>query len=128
MVDESKIADVYKPDISFDRALNIENGVWQLSEIDINFGRSPFRVLGTPEGKARYALATYHSKNIDEITAILKEVYPDLEKIALPKDDFYDDGVDSGYCEDSVIPDDVPLRDFILPICKFGQCLRVFET
>jgi hypothetical protein len=114
MVDESNIINVY-PKVSIKPGkINIENGVWKIEPGDLSFGRSPFRVLGTVEGKARYALATYNSKNIVEVTEVLQEVYPTLERIELPKDDYEDDGVDHGYCDDSAYPCEVPLRDFIL--------------
>jgi hypothetical protein len=115
MVDESKIADIFKPEIDCSYEMKIEGGVWKLSEGDISFGRSPFRVLGTPEGKARYALASKNSNNIDEVLAIMHEVYPEMKSIELPKDEYSDDGICHGYCDDySYIIDGIPLRDFIL--------------
>lgn len=114
MVDESQIEDVFRHEIDDTFEMKIEDGVWKLASCDINFGRYPFRVLGTPEGKARYALAAYHSKNIDEILEIMQEVYPEMKSIELPKDSWSDDGLDHGYNEDCVIPDNVTLREFIL--------------
>jgi hypothetical protein len=115
MVDESQIADVYYPHINDSFEMKIEDGVWKLSEGDIYFGRSPFRVLGTPEGKARYALARAHSKNIDEILTIMQEIYPEMTGIELPKDEYSDDGIARGYVDDwGVIPDDLSTRDLIL--------------
>lgn len=115
MVDESKVVDVYYPRINDEFKMKIEDGVWKLAEYDIEFGRSPFRVLGTPEGKARYALACHHSENIDEILAIMQEIYPEMKRIDLPKDEYSDDGINHGYVDDwGVLPSDVPLREFIL--------------
>ena len=113
MVDESKIESVCHPDEEDECAMVIENGVWRLGECDINFGRSPFRVLGTPEGKARYALASYRGRNVDEVLAIMQEVYPDMKEIEFPRSE-WDGEIEYGYCEDSALPHDVPLRDFIL--------------
>jgi hypothetical protein len=115
MVDESKIVNIFRPDITDSYEMKIENGVWKLAECDIEFGRSPFRVLGTPEGKARYALACHYSENIDEVLAIMQEIYPEMKRIELPKSDWREDGINHGYTDDGgVIPYDVPLRDFIL--------------
>jgi hypothetical protein len=115
MVDESKIADIFKPEIDCSYEMKIEDGVWKLSEGDISFGRSPFRVLGTPEGKARYALASNHSENIDEILAIMQEIYPEMKSIELPADEYSDDGIAHGYVDDwDVIPSNISLRDLIL--------------
>ena len=116
LVDESKILEMFGSDDIEPRQLKFDNGVWKLNEGDINFGRTPFRVLGTPEGKARYALADARSGNIEEITEILREVYPELVSIELPKDRYSEDGVDHGYAESygGIIPTDISLRDFIL--------------
>jgi hypothetical protein len=115
MVDESQIADVFKPDVDDSYEMKIIDGVWKLNKGDISFGRSPFRVLGTPEGKARYALARAHSENIDEILAIMQEIYPEMTGIELPKDEWNEDGIDHGYVEDwGVIPSDLSLRDLIM--------------
>lgn len=115
MVDESQIVEVYHPHENDDYTMKIVDGVWKLSSCDIQFGRYPFRVLGTPEGKARYALACHHSTNIDEVLSIMQEVYPEMKSIELPRDKWYDGGVNHGYTDDGgVIPDNIPLRDFIL--------------
>jgi hypothetical protein len=114
MVNEDKIATVYPANITCNQNMNIENGVWKLSERDISFGRSPFRVLGTPEGKARYAIATSYASNLDAILQIMQEIYPEMKAIELPTDEYSPDGFCRGYCEDSAIPDNVPLREFIL--------------
>jgi hypothetical protein len=115
MVDESKIADIFKPEIDYSCEMKIENGVWRLTEGDISFGRSPFRVLGTPEGKARYALACKHSANIDEVLAIMQEIYPEMKSIELPEDEYSNDGVNHGYVDDwGIIPDGLSTRELIL--------------
>lgn len=114
MVDENAIDVVFHVYDEPEKKLEIVNGVWELSESDINFGRCPFRVLGTPEGKARYALAAHQSDNIDEVIGILQKVYPELKEIKLPRCWYKKSEIEHGYCEDPVIPDDVPLRDFIL--------------
>jgi hypothetical protein len=118
MVDDSQIVDTYYPyrDNAIEKRMVIEDGAWKLTNSDISFGRYPFRVLGTPEGKARYALAMAHSENIDEVLAIMQEVYPEMQRIELPKSQYGDNGIDCGYCEHygTIIPDTLSLRDFIL--------------
>ena len=114
MVDESQIERVYAEPYEVETKMNIEDGVWKINGRDLQFGRYPYRVLGTVEGKARYALATYGSHNINEVLAILKEVYPELERVELPKCSWDKEKEERGYCEDSVLPLNVPLRDFIL--------------
>ena len=114
MVDESQIESAYHVPYEVETKMNIVDGVWKIDRNGINFGRSPYRVLGSVEGKARYALATYESENIDEVLAIMQEVYPEIKSIELPKSHWNPDVTDSGYCEDSVLPLGVPLRDFIL--------------
>lgn len=106
MVDESNIVNVF-PDVSMEcQKLNIEDGVWRLNKGDVIFGRSPFRVLGTVEGKARYALAATSWKNVDEVAEILREVYPDLKKIEFLGD--------YSYVDDCALPRNIPLREIIL--------------
>ena len=114
MVDENSIDFEYHPITVEKNTINIVDGVWKIEEDDLSFGRSPFRVLGTVEGKARYALAAHH--NVEQVISILNEVYPDLEKIeVIPTYPEYASDEDSyGYCEDSAIPNDVSLREFIL--------------
>lgn len=114
MVDENNIDFEYHAVENQEYTMNIVDGVWKINEADLNFGRSPFRVLGTIEGKARYALAAHHS--VENIISILNEVYPDLEKIeVIPEYPEYASDEDSyGYCEDCAIPHDVSLREFIL--------------
>lgn len=114
MVDESQIEKVCTEPYEIETKMNIIDGVWNINGRDLQFGRSPYRVLGTVEGKARYALATYSSSNINEVLAILQEVYPELERIELPKCWYNPEADDKGYCEDSALPHNIPLRDFIL--------------
>lgn len=114
MVDEENIVEAYNMPKQIETPMVIENGVWKIGQEDMRFGRSPYRVLGTVEGKARYALATYKCKNMDEVLSILREVYPDLKSIELPKCWYNPEKDDTGYCEDSAMPINVPLRDFIL--------------
>lgn len=113
MVNEDDIQLEYHPLEATDIPFTLDNGVWRIHEEDLTFGRSPFRVLGTPEGKARYALASH--ANVNEVINILREVYPDLTDIKVLRDDPDDDDDDRmGYCEDYAMPDDIPLREFIL--------------
>jgi hypothetical protein len=114
MVNETNIENTYDITEETSVQMNIENGIWKIGQGDLRFGRSPYRVLGTVEGKARYALATYESANIDEVLEILQEVYPELKSIELPPCWYSKEARDRGYCEDSALPLDVPLRDFIL--------------
>lgn len=117
MVDMSKIKSVYSSDaVTADNEINIdENGIWSLSEASITFGRYPFRVLGTPEGKARYCLAAWHGENVDEIIEILQEVYPNLKSIAFPPNRWDETGFEYGYVEDCAYDyTQVSLRELIL--------------
>lgn len=114
MVDETYIDSLFMVDEVEHKKMEIVDGVWSLTESDITFGRSPYRVLGTPEGKARYALASYRSENIQEITEILQEIYPDLKEIRLPRSWYNKEELECGYCEDCVIPHNVDLKEFIL--------------
>ena len=117
MVDMSKVQEFVCTisDKSIPYKMNIQNGVWMLREGDIHFGRSPYRVLGTVEGKARYALAGYGADEARraEILSIVREVYPEIMEIAFPTYS-YSGSVDYGYVEDDCMPVDVSLRDFIL--------------
>lgn len=106
MVDESKIVNIFPQIVIEQNKMSIEDGVWKLHSGDVTFGRSPFRVLGTVEGKARYALAATSWKNVDEVTEILREVYPELQKIEFMGD--------YSYAEEDAMPRNVPLRDFLL--------------
>lgn len=114
MIDENNIDFEYHTVENQEGTINIVDGVWKINEADLIFGRSPFRVLGTIEGKARYALAANH--NTASVVSILQEVYPDLEKIeVIPEDPEYpidDDFL--GYCEDCAIPTGISMREFIL--------------
>ena len=116
MVDMSKVVEVFcEHDVKADNELNIdEEGAWVLTESSISFGRYPFRVLGTPEGKARYALASERGQNADEVLAILQEVYPNMKSIKFPRSQWASGGIEYGYVEDCAIPRDVSLRDFLL--------------
>jgi hypothetical protein len=106
MVDESKIINVFPEMVIEQNKMQIKDGVWSLRSCDVTFGRSPFRVLGTVEGKARYALAATSWKNVDEVTEVLQEVYPDLKKIELIGD--------YSYVDEDAMPWSIPLREFLL--------------
>ena len=112
MIDENSIESVFirkkiqvdspKPDIT------LKNGVWMLDADDLCFGRYPFRVLGTPEGKARYAIASNYDR--DDILEIMQEIYPNMTGIHIKNNAWST----TPYCEDCAIPRDIPIRDFIL--------------
>lgn len=93
MVNESTILSRYPEHEFKQHNINIVNGVWSLTSNDLSFGRTPFRVLGTPEGKARYILASTRCANLQEVTEIMRELYPELKEIRV---------FDKGYCDDSV--------------------------
>jgi hypothetical protein len=115
MVNELNIERAYHMPYEVETKMIIEDGVWKIEDDDdIRFCRSPYRVLGTVEGKARYALATHESENLEEVLAVLQEVYPELKSVELPKCWYNPEKRDVGYCEDSVLPVGIPLRDFIL--------------
>ena len=98
-----------------ERAMDVQDGVWHLRECDLCFGRSPYRVLGSVEGKARYALATYGgiAEKREEIISIIKSVYPEIKEVAFPLCS-YSQKPSYGYAEDSCLPLNISLRDFIL--------------
>lgn len=114
MVDESAIVDLYVPEEHKDVAFEIKDGVWSPAAGDLCFGRAPFRVLGTVEGKARYAIASRGPRVVDEVLEIMQEVYPDLKRIQIPRSKYNPDEEEYGYCDDSALPTNIPLRDFIL--------------
>ena len=62
------------------------NGTYNLWDSDLTFGRSPFTVLSTFEGKLRYAIASlaYDADKRDEIESIMYEVIPGLTTIRYP--------------------------------------------
>lgn len=62
----------------------IIDGVWDLSEEELYFGRAPFRVLSTFADKVRYAYASLPNET-DSITEIVKEYIPELEEVKLPE-------------------------------------------
>lgn len=115
MVDMSRVVDFVcdTDDYENRQHMNIQNGVWFLSRGDLCFGRSPYRVLGTVEGKARYALAASTAEQREEIISIIKEVYPEITDIAFPLCSWSQE-IDYGYVEDDCMPVGVSLRDFIL--------------
>ena len=111
MVDEDNILVEYHPHDAKDIPIDIVAGIWHIHEYDLDFGRSPFRVLGTPEGKARYALASGY--NVEDVIRILREVYPDLTEIRVER--VYSSDEDGfGYSEGYAVPSRIPLREFIL--------------
>jgi hypothetical protein len=116
MVDESKIINLYHPVENEEMQMKIKDGVWSPSNGDLCFGRSPFRVLGTVEGKARYVIANRGADSVDEVLKIMQEVYPDLRRIEIPRSRYNPYQLDYGWCDDygCTIPTDIPLRDFIL--------------
>lgn len=103
--------------------LDIQDGLWMLTIEGLRFGRSPYRVLGTPESKARYALACVASWQEDKrteyqnqaLTAIQK-VYPAIKGFSFPVYHWSwskTDEIEYGYAESNLI-DDIGIENFIL--------------
>lgn len=71
-----------------DRETGEEHCVWEPWEHDMEFGRSPFRALGTFTNKWLYALASmvgeYNDETYKELERIAFEYIPGLKKIKLP--------------------------------------------
>ena len=65
-----------------------EDCVWEPWDNDMNFGRSPFRALGTFTDKWLYACASlvhdYNDDTYKELVAIALKYIPGLKKIVLP--------------------------------------------
>lgn len=66
-----------------------ENCVWEPWEHHMNFGRSPFRAIGTFADKWLYACASlvyeYNDDTYKELVALALKYIPGLKKIVLPK-------------------------------------------
>lgn len=65
-----------------------ENCAWRIYDWDLEFGRSPFRVLCSFENKWRYACASlvgeYNDETYKKLVTIAKKYIPGLKKIELP--------------------------------------------
>ena len=71
-----------------DKETGEENCVWNIWDHNLNFGRSPFRALGTFADKWLYACASLvHDYNDDiykELVALALKYIPGLKKVKLP--------------------------------------------
>ena len=71
-----------------DRETGEKGCVWEPSEYDMEFGRSPFRALGTFHDKWLYACASmvldYNDDTYKELVRIALKYVPGLKKIVLP--------------------------------------------
>lgn len=71
-----------------DRETGEENCVWNIWDHDLEFGRSPFRALGTFTDKWLYACASlvhdYNDETYKELVALALKYIPDLKKVELP--------------------------------------------
>ena len=114
MVDMSQVSEIVSDAVHNDARvdMDIRDGVWHLSRGDITFGRSPYRVLGSVEGKIRYALASGNANMREELMDIIREIYPEIKDVAFPVG--YDGRPDYGYAEDSCLPTAISLKEFIL--------------
>ena len=99
-----------------------KDGVWNIWDCSMEFGRSPFKVLGTFAQKWKYACASLVFEYNDEIYVELEEIafkyIPGLKKIKLPtitesipnKD--CEENKDSDFCETYGMTED-ELNDFL---------------
>lgn len=82
-----KVDDKYTSE-EITKDLHLLNGVWHIWEDDLEFGRSPFKVLTTFEDKWCYACASlvneYNDDNYKELKRIAFKYIPNLKKIELP--------------------------------------------
>ena len=63
-------------------------GVLSESDIDIEFGRTPFQVLTTPRERMRYAIASYATEDkFRDIEEIVCRRVPSVKEIKLPECD-----------------------------------------
>ena len=77
--------DIY---LSKDKETGEENCIWDIWDRNLEFGRTPFRALGTFSGKWLYACASlvreYNDDTYKELVRIAKKYIPGLKKIKLP--------------------------------------------
>ena len=71
-----------------DKETGEKNCVWHIDDDDLEFGRSPFRALGTFNDKWLYACASlvleYNDKKYKELEALALKYVPGLKKIVMP--------------------------------------------
>ena len=77
--------DIY---LSKDKETGEENCIWDVWDRNLEFGRAPFRALGTFSGKWLYACASlvqeYNDATYKELVRIAKKYIPGLKKVKLP--------------------------------------------
>lgn len=104
----------------------LHNGEWDIwREESIEFGRHPFKCLGTFESKVRYAIASlcgYHrdrEERFKEIENIVKEVVIECTNIKLPKMSWSDnEGLSYGYVDEDILTpflkeENISLKEFL---------------
>ena len=83
-----------------------KSGKWTIYEDDLEFGRSPFEIIGSFKRKIHYAIASlcgsYLSKEkaeieLKEIEQIVKKYMPEIKLIELPQVYNYSSGKDEKY-------------------------------
>ena len=104
---EEILEDIYLHD---DRQTGEEDCVWEPYDRDMEFGRSPFRALGTFKDKWLYACASlvrdYNDDTYKELVALAMKYIPNLKKIKMPmnSDSFADkddeENKDSEYAQE----------------------------
>lgn len=74
-----------------DRETGEKDCVWNIWDFQLEFGRTPFRAIGTFDDKWLYACATlvkeYNDATYKELVTIAKKYIPGLKKIELPKEE-----------------------------------------
>lgn len=111
-------------EINEDLWLN-DDGTWDIwREEKIEFGRHPFKCLGTFESKVRYAIASLCGYRVDaeerfkEIERIVTEVVWECNGIKLPKMRWGDDEPSYGYVDEDILTpflndEGISLREFL---------------
>lgn len=88
-----------------DKETGEENCVWDIWDRDLEFGRSPFRALGTFIDKWLYACASlvhnYNDESYKELVSLALKYIPGLKKVKLPTTiDSYADKDDEEHKDD----------------------------
>ena len=99
---EEILEDIYLHD---DRETGEKDCVWEPWDNDLEFGRSPFRALGTFTDKWLYACASlvrdYNDDTYKELVALAMKYIPNLKKIKMPMiDDSFADKDDEAHKND----------------------------
>lgn len=93
------------------------DGKWKIWDRDIQFGRTPFELLYTFEGKVRYALASLNGSDIkfSDVSRIVDKYVPKIKEVVLP---IVQEDTVGGWVDDNILPGalrelDISLEDFL---------------